>query len=58
MKCLTCNGAGSAEHVRCLACRGTGVSRLRCECGELAEVVRNERPVCRECAEMEEEGNE
>ena len=53
MKCIKCGGAGSAEHVRCLACHGTGESRDRCACGHLAITIHNERPLCRECADIE-----
>lgn len=55
MKCPHCHGAGSAEHVRCLRCRGIGEVRLDCECGEPAVMIRNERALCEACAEREDE---
>lgn len=55
MKCPVCHGVGSAEHVRCLRCRGTGeVTVDCCECGLPAVIVRNERALCAGCVDDEE----
>ena len=59
MKCGNCNGAGSAEHVRCLTCKGTGEVKLECvKCGGVADTIRNERALCEECEKEEEQEDE
>lgn len=54
IKCPTCNGCGSSEHVRCLTCKGTGELTRACdECGErIASVGVGVEYLCCLCYEI------
>lgn len=52
MICSKCGGSGSAEHVICRMCRGTGEVDAPClDCGEPAVETIDGEPVCATCAD-------
>lgn len=52
MICPNCGGAGSAEHVICWMCRGTGDVSLPCVmCGEPAVEMDFNDALCAGCAD-------
>jgi hypothetical protein len=59
LTCPVCGGAsGSCDDSYCRPCKGAGEIEAVCECGRLACVIRNDTPLCADCAAGVEEQDE